>query len=74
MTEVDLLLNQLYKAMNAFKLPVKSMTGQDFTFKAKHLQCQINYKINAAKVLIKTKFNIVLTKVINLQAQDALPP
>ena len=73
MTEVDLLLNQLYEAMNAFKLPVKSITGQDCTFRAKRLQWQINYNINTAKVLIETKFDIVTTKVINLQAPDALP-
>ena len=42
MTEVDLLLNQLYKAMNDFKLPVKLITGQDCTFRAKRLQHQIN--------------------------------
>jgi len=73
MTEVEFLFNQLYEVINAFKLPVKSITGQDCTFRAKRLLRQINYKINAAKVLIETKFGIVLTMVINLQAQDALP-
>ena len=73
MTEVDLLLNQLYEAINAFKLPVISSSGQDCTFRAKRLQHLINFKIKAGKVLIETKFDIVSTKVINLQTQDALP-
>ena len=34
MTEVDLLLSQLRDAMNVFKLPVKSVTGQDCEFRA----------------------------------------
>ena len=73
MMEVDSLLSQLREAMNVFKLPVKLVTGQDCAFRAKRLHSQINLRINTAKALIKTKFDIVSTKVINLQAQDALP-
>ena len=48
MTEVDSLLSQLREAMNVFKLPVKSVTGQDCAFRAKRLHGQINFRINTA--------------------------
>ena len=41
--------------------------------RAKRLLSSINFKIKAAKTHIQTKTNIFLTKVIDLQAQDALP-
>ena len=70
MKEVDFLLNQLYEAINVFKLPISLPST---ALRAKHLLHSINFKIKAAKVLIETKFDIVLTKVIDLQAEDALP-
>ena len=73
MTEVDSLLFQVCDAMNMLKLLVKLVTSQKCEFRAKCLHGQINFRINTAQALIKTKFNIVSAKVINLQAQDALP-
>ena len=73
MTEVDSLLSQVCNAMNMLKLPVKLVTGQKCKFRAKCLHWQINFRINTAQALIKTKFNIVSAYVINLRAQDALP-
>ena len=70
MKEVDLLLNQLFKAVNAFKLPVSPPSTAN---RAKHLLSSINFKIKAAQLCIETKTDIVSTKVIDLQAQDALP-
>ena len=73
MTEVDSLLSQVCDAMNMLKLPVKLVTGQKCEFRAKCLHGQINFRINTAQALIKTKFDIVSANLINLQAQDALP-
>ena len=65
MMEVDLLLSQLCDAMNVFKLPVKSVTGQACEHRAIHLNGQINYWIKTAQALIKTKFDIISANVIN---------
>ena len=70
MKEVNFLLNQLYEAIDAFKL---SVSEKSTALRAKRLLGTINFKIKAAKVLIETKTNIVSTKVIDLQAQDTLP-
>ena len=71
MTDVDLLLSQVCDAMNMLKLPVKLVTGQKCEFRAKCLHGQINFRINTAQALIKTKFDIVSANLINLCAQDA---
>ena len=63
MKKVDLLLNQLFRVVNAFKLPV---SPKSTALRAKGLLGSINFKIRAAKALIETK-------VIDLQAPDALP-
>ena len=64
------LLNQLYEAVNTFKLPVSLPST---ALKAKRLLGSINFKIKAAKLCIEEKTNIVLTKIVDLQAQDTLP-
>ena len=52
MTAVDLLLNQLYEAINAFNVPTLSKSTE---LRGKRLFKSINFKIKAAKTLIQTK-------------------
>ena len=70
MGEVDLILNQLFEAINAFKPPDHP---EDQANRGNRLMSSINMKIRTVKLWIQTNIRVISGQEIDVKAKNALP-